>query len=306
MNRMAGYLDPGYAESLAEFGSPLHLPRSDGWLLERPIPATPCKDAMGCYPLFFCADWSRLSEDLLALDDIVSVCLVADPFGDYQPADLGKCFDIVNMAKSRYVIDTRRPMEDYVSEHHKYYARKALKSIVVELCDEPIAHIDEWTALYSVLCERHGLQGIKAFSRAAFSRQFTLPGLVMFRAVANGVTVGLDLWYQQGEVAYGHLAAFSRLGYQLRASYALKWHLIDYFSSRARWIDLGGVPGTGSSPDNGLAKFKQGWSTDTRPTYFCGKIINQSLYAELSQRSGTTDSTYFPAYRQGEFALTSS
>jgi hypothetical protein len=300
---MAGYLNPGYAESLAEFGRPLHLPRSGGWLLERPIHGTPYKDAMGCYPLFFCADWSRLSEDLLALDgDIISVCLVADPFGDYRPADLKACFDAVNVTKSRYVIDTRRCMEDYVSGHHKHYARKALKSVAVELCDEPTAYIDEWTTLYSVLCERHKLHGIKAFSRAAFSRQLALPGLVMFRAVAGGVTVGLDLWYQQGDVAYGHLAAFSPLGYQLRASYALKWRLIDYFSSRVRWIDLGGVPGTGSSPDNGLAKFKQGWSTDSRPTYFCGKILNRPLYAELVQRKGTAGSTYFPAYRQGEFA----
>ncbi len=44
----AGYLHPGYAESLAEFGTPRLLPRSEGWALEREAPGFPFRDAMGC------------------------------------------------------------------------------------------------------------------------------------------------------------------------------------------------------------------------------------------------------------------
>ena len=61
---MNGYAHPAYAHSLAEFGSPRPLPRSGGWLLERPIPGSPYRDAMGCYPLFAAQDWSRLYSDL--------------------------------------------------------------------------------------------------------------------------------------------------------------------------------------------------------------------------------------------------
>ena len=61
---MTGYLHPGYAQSLAEFGTPRELPRSGGWILERQIPGFSCHDAMGCYPLFARQDWSQLHADL--------------------------------------------------------------------------------------------------------------------------------------------------------------------------------------------------------------------------------------------------
>ena len=55
---MHGYLSQEYAAAFAEFGTARRLPRSGGWLIERPIAGTDDRDAMGCYPLFSCADWS--------------------------------------------------------------------------------------------------------------------------------------------------------------------------------------------------------------------------------------------------------
>jgi hypothetical protein len=60
----SGYMHPNYAHSLREFGEPRELPGSGGWILERIIPGTPYRDAMGCYPLFACNDWSKLANDL--------------------------------------------------------------------------------------------------------------------------------------------------------------------------------------------------------------------------------------------------
>ena len=57
---MNGYRSPLYAESLAEFGTPIYLPRSDGWLLGLPIPESAKHDAIGCYPLFDCGNWQML------------------------------------------------------------------------------------------------------------------------------------------------------------------------------------------------------------------------------------------------------
>ena len=65
----SGYLHPQYAQSLSEFGEPLELTSSNGWILKRPIPETSQFDGMGCYPIFTCENWSNLEQDLSLLED---------------------------------------------------------------------------------------------------------------------------------------------------------------------------------------------------------------------------------------------
>ncbi|HMK83385.1 MAG TPA: GNAT family N-acetyltransferase, partial [Candidatus Bathyarchaeia archaeon] len=156
--------------------------------------------------------------------------------------------------------------------------------------------------LFAFLVKRHKITGIRAFSKSAFAKQLRIPGMVMFRASSGGETVGLDLWYVQGQVAYGHLVACSPLGYKLSASYALKWFLIQYFADKVNWIDMGGTTGIEPDTDDGLTKFKRGWATGTRPVYFCGRILNDQIYSELVKAMGTPTSDYFPAYRAREFS----
>jgi hypothetical protein len=53
---LSGYSHPAYAASLAELGTPRWLPKSNGWILVRPVPSLSgqdkrtANDAMGCYP----------------------------------------------------------------------------------------------------------------------------------------------------------------------------------------------------------------------------------------------------------------
>jgi hypothetical protein len=299
-----GYIHPGYAESLAEFGTPRELPRCGGWVLERQIPGFPDHDAMGCYPLFCCQDWTQLSADLEEIgEDLVSLALVTDPFGSYTPTYLQQCFtDTVIPYKEHFVVDlSQQPIDTIVSKSHRSAVRRAMGKVDVEWCPDPTLFLDEWVELFAVLIERHNITGIRAFSRAAFAKQLSLPGMVMFRAVSQGITVGLDLWYVHREVAYGHLVAISPLGYKLRASYALKWYLLHYFVNKVRWVDFGGGAGTTNDGTDGLSQFKRGWSTGTRTAYFCGRIFDHRKYAEIVKAKGVKATDYFPAYRKGEF-----
>jgi hypothetical protein len=109
------------------------------------------------------------------------------------------------------------------------YARRALKQMRVRLVDDPKTCLDEWVRLYQILINRHHLQGIKAFSKTAFTGQFEVPGLVAFQASQNGKTVGMHLWYIQSGVAYSHLGASDQEGYSLGAAYALHWSAITEF-----------------------------------------------------------------------------
>jgi hypothetical protein len=305
----AGYEHPDYAASLAEFALPLLLPRCGGWVLRRPIADSPDHDLIGPYPLFFCNDWSRLPQDLRELPaaaiGAVSFAMVADPFADLAPDWLTANFDVALPFKDHLIADLSRPIEAIVSKSHQITVRRALRKVAVSVSAAPRGRLTQWVGLYDHLIERHRICGIRAFSRRAFARQLAIPGLVAFEAheIATGDLVGMDLWYLQGEVAYGHLAAFSPRGYALRASYATKWEVLRHFSDKAAWLHLSGNAGTSGADASrdGLTQFKCGWATGTRKAYFCGKILDRVVYERLVRERNAAAETFFPAYRRGQF-----
>lgn len=299
-NAADGYRHPLYARSLAAFGTPLSLPSSGGWLLRRRIPGTALDDAMGCYPLFCCVDWRGLADDLAELDPaLVSVTLVADPFGDHDEALLRRSFDRVEPFKQHHVADLALDDAAIVSRHHRYEVRRARRLVDVRECLDPSRLLDTWTELYAVLARRHRLTGLRAFGRDAFARQLAVPGLRAFVAEHRGTIVGAHLWYVQGPVAYSHLQATNEQGYALGAAYALYAAAIAQLRGTVRWLDLGAGAGAPAAAMDGLQRFKAGWATGSRTAYLCGRIGNAARYAALSRRAAA-DEPYFPAYRAGE------
>jgi hypothetical protein len=120
--------------------------------------------------------------------------------------------------------------------------------------------------------------------------------MVAFRASSGRDTVGMQLWYLQGDVAYNHLTAMSAEGYRRMASYALHRVAIDAFAERARWLGLGAAAGLSDQP-TGLTWFKQGWATGTRPTWLCERVLDQPTYDLLTASVGRHSAEYFPRYR---------
>ncbi|MBZ5610775.1 MAG: GNAT family N-acetyltransferase [Acidobacteriia bacterium] len=275
------------------------LPASRGLLLERPVANSIHRDAMGLYPLFCCADWRALESDLSSLRDrLVSVVLVADPFGEYDETLLRRSFDRVSPFKTHFVVDLEQPGR-CASPHHRYYAERALREVRIEICDPPSQMLSEWVVLYGQLIQRHGIRGVQAFSPESFRRQFRVPGLVCLRAIdRSGECVGAQLWFVHGQVAYSHLSAASERGYQCACSYALYRQAIEYFQGQVRWLDLGGGAGTSQKQD-GLTRFKAGWSNTTKTAFLCGRILDPSRYRELSSPAAE-HAEYFPAYRYAE------
>jgi GNAT acetyltransferase-like protein len=300
---MRGYGHPAYALSLSDFGTPRLLTRSGGWILERSIDGFSCHDAMGCYPLFVCEDWSQLEADLDQVEGLISLSLVTDPFGDFDRENLRRCFpDLLTPFKRHFVIDLSRGPETFVDPHHRRNARKGLSKLTVGKCADPSDVLDDWIDLYRTLIERHGITGVAAFSRESFAKQLAVPGIVAFQAVYEDATVGVLLWYEQGNRAYYHLGAYSVSGYELKASFALFDYSIKYFAQREfEWLSLGSGAGLGSSEASGLSRFKQGWSTGSRPAYFCGRIFDRETYEEIVKTRPLLPKKYFPAYRAGEF-----
>jgi hypothetical protein len=301
---VAAYRHPRYVEAFAEQGKPLHLSGSNGWLLVRRIQDTMHCDAMGSYPLFCCADWSRLKMDLEALRNrLVSVVLVTDPFGSYTMDELAKAFDNVRQFKEHYVVDLTRPLEENVSKSNRATARRALRKLEIRVLLNPVECIDDWTRLFERMVRRQNLSGLRSYSRMSFLKQFQTPGAVMFEVRSEGDVVGLDMIYVDGDHAYGHVCAFSEVGYRLRASYATRWRMLEYLQGRVRYLDFGGSVGTSDAPaGDGLADYKRRWCALRMPVYLCTSVLNPAVYGELSAARGTREKPgYFPAYRVGEY-----
>jgi hypothetical protein len=278
------------------------LPRSGGWILQRQIPNTSDWDGIGCYPLFACQDWSQLPVDLDYLQtDLVTLALVTDPFGAYDPASLKEFFDLVIPFKQHFIVDLKRPIDEIISSHHRYYAQRALRQLQVDRCKNPPEFLSQWVSLYATLTEKHKLSGIKAFSKHAFAKQLNTPGTILFHASDGQEIVAACIYFVQGAVGYNHLMALSPNGYKLSASYALYWKVIEYFQGKLRWLDLGAGAGLQNKSDDGLTFFKRGWSTGTREAFFCGRILDQKKYACITAAKKISTSDFFPAYRKGEF-----
>jgi hypothetical protein len=260
---------------------------------------------MGCYPLFSCKDWTHLHADLEKLaGELVCLYLVTDPFGEFDITYLRRCFpDVARPFKDHFVVDLDHSPETFVSSHHRRNARKAFRSVDVESCLDPAEFLNDWVSLYSALVQRREIKGIPAFSKSSFAQQLRVPGTVSFRAIRKGITVGMIIWYVQGQVGYYHLGAYSGDGYEFGASFALFWRSLEYFSEagRVQWLNLGAGAGIRSEGNDGLSRFKRGWATGTRIAYFCGRIFDQAKYAEIVRGRQVPTTDYFPLYRLGEF-----
>jgi hypothetical protein len=301
MRERAGYSSDAFADVYRNFGKPRPLPASGGAVLLRPIADTGLTDAMGCYPLFCCQNWGKLSADLLDLGrECVSLVLVADPFAPIGEPDLRRLFDWVVLYKHHFIADLSKPTRDFVSGKRYRSARGVLRRIEVEVAADARAWVSDWMTLQQELDRRHGLKGLQRLSPDEVALLFQVPGVVVFRARFQGATVGMHIDIVENGRAYAHLAAYSDEGYRLNVSTALNVYEIEYFRGQVEFIDWGGVAGHSDDPEDGLGVFKARFSNARLPVFLCGRIFDRRNYAELTNRRAKASVNYFPAYRSAE------
>ena len=135
---------------------------------------------------------------------------------------------------------------------------------------------------------------MQAFSRSYFERLLEVPGLTTLGAFRGAELVSVHLWLDFESHLYSHLAASSPLGYELRASYAINDAVLERYGP-SHVIDFGSSAGARDDPEQGLARFKRGFSNQSAPCFLCGKILLAEEYGALS--AGRDSSDYFPRYR---------
>ncbi len=303
--KATGYKTLNYAKSVVESASFIHLLWSRGYLLMRPVTINPVfSDATGCYPFFCCCRWAGLREDLESIEkEIICLSLITDPFGKFQIDNLRDIFtDRFFLFKNHYVVNFSKNWKASIKKHHLRNIKKVAAAVETKRCPDMSAVLADWCRLYRYLACRHNITGLRSFSEHLFKKLFLVPGIEAFSATLNGETIGMLLCMVQDDIAYYHLGAYSKSGYEQRASYALFDHIMNYYAEKGfRYLGLGAGAGIKEQGTDGLSQFKAGWANERRPVYFCGKIFYKKQYFRLTKLSDTIHSEYFPAYRAGEF-----
>ena len=302
---MTGYRSASYAAAVARGGEVLPLPRSGGVLIRRAIPpGSGLTDAMAPYPFLCCSDWSALPDDLAALPPgIVSVTAVTDPFAELREDDLARGFNaMARPYKQHFIIRLDRPLESFADPRKIAYARGALRKADVECCADACAHLDDLIRLYGVLVNRHGISGAGLMDEPSLRAQAAIPGFRLFRAVRQDRTIAMVAIIEHDDTGYFHFILADDEGYRCSASYALVRVIADTYRARGfRALSIGAGAGAFGTGEDGLTAFKRAWSSGSRTAYLCGHVVDRDAYERLASARGLSISSYFPAYRSGEF-----
>lgn len=176
----------------------------------------------------------------------------------------------------------------------------------VEFCLEPIRYLNDWVNLYENLIKRHNIRGISKFSFKCFQIQLQIPGTILVLGRHEGEVIGANLIIMRDDVAYGHLGAYSPIGYKINASYGIYWEALKYLQRHSiRFYNMGGGAGIKENIEDGLSRFKAGWSNCQRTVYLCGRVFDRQKYVSICEQYEIYKVDYFPAYRVREFSTTS-
>jgi hypothetical protein len=289
------YATDVYARSLLRDGRTVSVPEWGCSVLVRPV-ADGLEDAAGVYPLAILAKDADILGGLVRLGrlGLVSIVAVVDDFHRPPLERLSREFDFVRPFKQHFL---HRPdlTQPAYNKHHRYEVRRAERALEVGVMDLG-RHLDDWIELYATLMARHELSEMHKLPPAHHPALATLDGVTAIGAWLGKELVACHIWVHDRGHVHSHLGASSESGYACSAAYVVYDASIRHFRD-AELINLGGAAGYVDHPDNGLTRFKRGFSNAAARSYICGKILDPDRYSALVERTAPHQTEFFPAYR---------
>ena len=285
-----------YGETLGHIGYPIDVPEWGCCVIARAV-NTIRNDCSGAYPITPMRADADIQGGLERLRKLgfVSVVLVLDDFHRPNLENICSAFSYVREFKSHYV--NRRLAEPHLySKNHRYEIKRALRTVRTGLLDLSFYEQD-WNRLYDFLGTRHKLGSLHRFSPDHISKIATIDGFLGFGAWLDDELVSAHIWVSHASVAQSHLAASNALGYKSKAAYALNAAALEHFRD-CELLNFGGGSGIADDHDDGLVRFKRGFTNDVARSFICGAVLNHVLYDELNQQFDTQGiDGFFPSYR---------
>ena len=283
------YNTPEYAACFDGLAELRNIGKNLGYMRLRGIEGIPHKDAIIAAPRLTFSDAATVVETLRSWD-IVSAVIIPDPLQEAQ--ELENNFDTVRPFKTHYVYDPAQKIE-FQGFHKTNIAIADKKCRVRRISFQD--HIESWLTFWDILLERHHIEGLARYSRQYFASLASVPGLIAYGAFdLDGNIVAISLWFEHGDHAVSHLNACAPEGYKIQANYGIYKFMLEDLKDKAL-IDLGSNVGAVDDPEDGLSKFKSGFSNTVRQSYICGLICDRARYDELT--AGRKNEAFFPAYR---------
>lgn len=256
-------------------------------------------DLCGPYPWAGFEDWSSVGTDLEALEGAVTATVVIAPSSEVDDATLREQFrDHVADFKTHFLVDLTGKYQGSWSRSHVRKCRQHRSDLVVEALEPSGVLEARWVELYARLGLRHEIRGGAAFTKDGLARQLHLPDVTLFGARVGNQIVGMVSFMRSGSVAAYHLGAYDDTGYEFEAAYAIFPVALEALADAGVvLVNLGGGAGVKVSDDDGLARFKRGWSTHNGVARIGGRVLQRAVFDRLG---GDPDARFWPPYRARE------
>jgi Acetyltransferase (GNAT) domain len=190
-----------------------------------------------------------------------------------------------------------------IRENHRrdiVRARKRGRRLVVDPWDE----LDDFIKMYHETMSRVGANAGYFFKRSYFYslREALDEHMHLMLVEADGRFIGGGIFFEYGGIVQYHLGATHTEWLREQPSKLMFDEVRRWASARGNHVlHLGGGLGGQSSPENnGLFRFKAGFSDRRHMFHTWRVVIDEPVYEQLTRRSlsGTDPSTgYFPPYR---------
>ncbi len=207
------------------------------------------------------------------------------------------------------VLDLSQPETAWgIRKGHKSAIKKATREgVEVSRSTATGASLEQFQRLYAGTMERNNAGQMWRFENDYFEQCRECLGdarVSLFSACYESETIASCMILHAYQTAYYHFAASNETAFELGANHFLLYRVAEWCRAQGfHWFFLGG----GYSAEDGVYRFKAGFTSKRATLYSYTRIHNTEEYARLCElradwdlehnRPGT-QSTFFPAYRR--------
>lgn len=195
---------------------------------------------------------------------------------------------------------TDNPILTELSKSARKNVRKSLKKGVTYEVDVEPSSLDDFIEIYYSTMNRNQADDYYYFSKDYFENalKYFKKNIITVKAFYEDQLIAMGFYFKYKKYLHTHLSGTLSEYLYLSPAYVLRHALIEWGKeNNYNLIHHGG--GKTNNKDDGLYKFKERFSKDTKFEFYIGKKIwNEQVYIELcNEVDADKDQSYFPAYR---------